>query len=81
MSFGGRRSFDRTRLVVDDVTIRTAIHYALMVADKPMTAWQVAKEINALGSSVSSEMFKMRKAGLLREVGPLTKHGGRTYTL
>ena len=75
-----RQSFDRKKSYDNGSTIRDLI-YRKLFDNEPMTAWQVAKAIDALGSSVSSEMFKMRKAGLLREVGPLTKHGGRTYTL
>jgi hypothetical protein len=43
------------------------------------TAWEIAKHINALGSSVSSTMFKMRQRGELVEDPMLTKHGGRRY--
>lgn len=47
----------------------------------PSTAWQVAKRVDALGSSVSSIMFKLLKRGALEEVGKRTVHGGRRYQL
>lgn len=67
--------------IVTGPSVRQAILTTLR--SKPSvewTAWRVAKAINALGSTVSSQMFKMRKAGLIQDTGRKTDRGGRIYS-
>lgn len=74
-----RRNFKGNPILVSS-TLTHEIELALRDFG-PSTAWQVAKLINAFGSSVSSCMFKMRQRGELIEVGTRTAHGGRLYRL
>lgn len=79
--FGGRR-------VSADISIREAIlrEFARVQTQTPgyvhlATAWSIARRINALGSSVSSTMFKMATRGELLRGRRRSTHHGRYYSL
>lgn len=74
-----RRSFDGAELLWSGRPLHYTILKRLRQCKTPQTAWQVAKAINALGCTVSSLMFRMRKKGQLVALTPLTIHGGRVY--
>lgn len=76
-----RRNFAHTHRIGHSTSLRLLILWDLnhLAEGEVTTAWAVAHRIDALGSSVSSKMFKMRNAGVIEEAGGGTKQHGRYY--
>ena len=73
------RSFNGT-LNTSGRTVSDRLWGFVLDNPEPFTAWEAANAIDALGSTVSSMLFKLRKRGILvHEVSPRTTHRGRTY--
>lgn len=77
---GASRNFKGDVLVTQRASIRQRVLWA-MSGGAERTAWQVAKAIESLGGSVSSEMYRMMKRGELIDTGKTTKLKGRIYRL
>ncbi len=73
------RSFNGRALYREAQPLREVL-LAQMLPDTETTAWAMAKKLDALGSTVSSLMYKLWQQGRL-ERGERTKHKGWHYSL
>lgn len=71
------RSFDGKRVYECRQTLTAQMFRRWPAGD--VTAWQMAKILDALGSTVSSLVFKLAKRGRLIRTGGRSKHGGQLY--
>lgn len=75
-----RRSFNGRVLLSNlNLTIRQEILEDLPNHQSGITAWALARRIDALGSSVSSLLHKLFTRGEVCRLDPRTPHGGRVY--